>query len=109
MGIGKRIKKRRIEIGITQSELSKRLSVTPSAIANYENDISHPKEDVLYKLFDVLQCDANYLFKDEIEKFNTCNVIITEKEKRLIDSYNNHPEMQEAIDKLLGIDNWLII
>ena len=65
MGIGKRVKERRIELNLTQEELSKLLGITKSAVGNYENEISHPKEDVLYKLFDALKCDANYLFQDE--------------------------------------------
>lgn len=51
---------------ITQAELGKLVGVTPSAITNYESDVSHPKEHVLYKLFDALDCDANYLFEDAL-------------------------------------------
>ena len=35
----------------------------PSAISNYENGLSSPKEDVLLKLFDALEVDPNYLFR----------------------------------------------
>lgn len=66
MGIGKKIKQRREALQITQAELGKLVGVTPSAITNYESDVSHPKEHVLYKLFDALDCDANYLFEDAL-------------------------------------------
>jgi len=65
MGIGKRIKEARRNAGLTQKELSKMVGVTPSAITNYENDVSHPKEPVLYALIKVLEVDANFFFQDD--------------------------------------------
>ena len=50
MGIGKRIKELRERAGLTQEELAQRLGVTPSAVGNYEREVSHPKENVLYRL-----------------------------------------------------------
>lgn len=64
MGIGRRIKEAREQLRLTQAELAKLVGVTSSAITNYENETSHPKEAVLYKLLDVLQVDANFLFQD---------------------------------------------
>lgn len=66
MGIGKRIKEAREAKGLTQAELANIVGVTPSAITNYENETSHPKEPILYKLFGALNCDANYLFQDVV-------------------------------------------
>lgn len=39
-----RIKEARENIGIIQTELGKMVGVTGSAITNYENETSHPKE-----------------------------------------------------------------
>ncbi|MCI5667635.1 MAG: helix-turn-helix domain-containing protein [Oscillospiraceae bacterium] len=64
MGIGIRIRALRERIGITQEELARRIGVTPSAVGNYERDISHPKEEVLYRLFTALSCEPNELFAD---------------------------------------------
>ncbi len=64
MGLGKRIRALRERAGITQEELAQRLGVTPSAVGNYERDISHPKEEVLYRLFSALSCEPNELFSD---------------------------------------------
>ena len=66
MGIGKRIKEARLNRGLTQEELSRLLGVTKGAIANYENETSHPKEPIMYKLIEVLNVDANYLFQDAV-------------------------------------------
>ena len=66
MGIGKRIKEARERLGFTQNELAELVGVTASAITNYEKETSHPKESIMYKLFEVLDVDANYLFQDVV-------------------------------------------
>ncbi len=66
MGIGKRIKEARNNLNYTQEELARLVGVTKGAIANYENDTSHPKESIMYKLIEVLSVDANYLFQDVV-------------------------------------------
>lgn len=66
MGIGKRIKEARTELNMTQEDLAKLLGVTKGAVANYENETSHPKEPIMYKMFDALHVDANYLFQDVV-------------------------------------------
>lgn len=66
MGIGKRIKEARENLGLTQEKLGALIGVTGSAITNYEKEVSHPKESVLYALIDALGVDANYLFQDVV-------------------------------------------
>lgn len=70
MSFVSRFKQRREELGLTQVQLSKLLGVTKGAIGNYESGVSSPKADILYRVFDVLQCDANYLFQDEMTEYN---------------------------------------
>ena len=60
MGFGERLRFRREELGISREELAKLLGVSRSAIGNYETSVSSPKEEVLLRLFDALQVDANY-------------------------------------------------
>ena len=64
MGFGDQLRWRRKELGISREELAKRLGITPSAVGNYETGVSTPKESVLLRLFDVLQVDPNYLYRD---------------------------------------------
>ncbi|WP_281550200.1 XRE family transcriptional regulator [Murimonas intestini] len=66
MGIGKRIKEARNALNLTQEELANILGITKGAVANYENETSHPKEPIMYKLFEALNVDANYLFQDVV-------------------------------------------
>lgn len=64
MGIGRRIRQLRERRGLTQEELAERIGVTPSAVGNYEREVSHPREDVLYRLFGALCTEPNELFSD---------------------------------------------
>lgn len=65
MGIGSNIRKFRQRRGITQETLAAMLGVTPSAVGNYEHDVSFPKEEVLMKLFGALECTPNELLGAE--------------------------------------------
>ncbi|MBQ9016024.1 MAG: helix-turn-helix transcriptional regulator [Firmicutes bacterium] len=75
MSIGSRIKERRTELHITQERLADQIGVTKGAIANYENEVSTPKIGLMYKLMDVLDCDANYLHQDNMKEstFDACS------------------------------------
>ena len=64
MSFGTRLKARREQLGITQPQLAEMLGVSKGAIGNYETDANSPKATILFKVFDVLKCDANYLFQD---------------------------------------------
>lgn len=68
MSIGSRIKQARELAQMSRRELATAVGVTPSAISNYENDISSPKDEVLYKIINVLGVDANFIFQDEMAK-----------------------------------------
>lgn len=96
MSFGTRLRERRIALGLNQGELGKMLGVTGSAIGNYENGISSPKADVLYRVFDVLQCDANYLFQDEME--DPGHIESSSHELRLLDAFRRlNMEGQEKL------------
>lgn len=70
MGLANRLKERREQLGLKQSEVASLLGITPSAVGNYENGVSTPKADILFKVFDALECDANYLFQDEMKNLS---------------------------------------
>lgn len=105
--MGSRIKEARIQKGFTQEYLAKKIGVTKSAIANYENEISTPKIELLYKLFDVLQCDANYLYQDEMNSLadKDENMILSLKEKTHIKKYRTLDEHgKKAVDCILNVE-----
>ena len=57
MSFGKQMRLRREELQLSRASLAEMLGVSPSAISNYENGVSSPKEEVLLRLFDALQID----------------------------------------------------
>ena len=97
MGIGKRIKELRNENNLTQEELAKKIGVTKSAIANYENETSHPKESVLYKLFEVFECDANSLFKDTFDDSFSNDALFEKTDIELITKYRKLDNMGKIL------------
>lgn len=103
MSFGSRLRERREALGLKQSELGKMLGITGAAIGNYENGISSPKADILYQVFDVLKCDANYLFQDEIKELETDDFTVPEirmvKKYRTLDEYG-----KETVDSVLDIE-----
>lgn len=80
MSIGSRIKELREVRGLSRSELARRVGVSPSAISNYEYGTSAPKEEILFKLFEVLKCDANYLYQDDIVGVDLFSTTFDEQE-----------------------------
>lgn len=68
MSFGSRLKDKRNELNITQPQLAKMLGVSQSAVGSWETDVNSPRATLLYDLFDILHCDANYLFQDETKE-----------------------------------------
>lgn len=84
MSFGKRLRERRRELGMSQGELALRLGVTAAAVSNYESGQNAVREEVLLKMFQVLDVDPNYLYQDSLtgKSFN-CSV----EEKSLVMKY----------------------
>lgn len=97
--IGDRIKERRIEMGLTQAQLSKLTGIKSTTISNYENNISSPNEENIFKFMEVLKCDANYLFEwDENHEIKlTSSERKNIKKYRALDTYG-----KKSVDDLIG-------
>lgn len=102
MTIGSRIRQLREDSNLTQEQLAKKVGVTKSAIGNYEQNISSPKESVLYKLIEVLNCDANYIFQDGFE-FKSDQINLTIKEQDHVKKYRSlNVDGKEMVDMILN-------
>lgn len=86
MSFGERLKQARLEKNLLQSELAELLGVSKSAIANYETEVSSPKEEILLKIFDVLNVTPNFLFQDSFT-VDKENEFYTLREKNVINMY----------------------
>ena len=61
MMIGDRIKQLRIDAKMTQPELAKKLDVTRSAVAAYENNSRQPSFQILIRLAHIFNVSTDYL------------------------------------------------
>ena len=88
MSFGDRLKEKREELGITQPQLAEMLGVSKGAIGNYETGLNSPRAAMLYKIFDVLHCDANFLFQDEMKEIEENeSPPLTKHENQMIKKY----------------------
>lgn len=87
MGFANRLKERREQLGLTQGEVALLLGITPGAVGNYENGVSTPKADILFKVFDALKCDANYLFQDEMKTLSVKDTVTPFEMEHLVKKY----------------------
>ena len=100
MSFGKQMRLRREELQLSRASLAEMLGVSPSAISNYENGVSSPKEEVLLRLFDALQIDPNYLYRDS---FRARSFVCSHEEQALIEAYRALPPLgREAVRSLIG-------
>lgn len=61
MMIGDRIKQLRLDAKMTQPELAKKLDVTRSAVATYENNSRQPSFQILIRLAHIFNVSTDYL------------------------------------------------
>ena len=102
MALSNRLRERREQLGLKQSDVALLLGITPGAIGNYENGISTPKADILFKVFDALKCDANYLFQDEMKDGVYKNISTPEEFDKIIKKYRALDDFgREHVDTIL--------
>ena len=95
MSFGSQLKKRREELGLSRNVFADRLGVSASAISNYENGLSFPKEEVILRLFDSLETEPNVLFQDS---FRGGQNILTQSEQALLKQYRGlSPKGRETV------------
>ena len=55
----KKIIDKRISVGLTQTDVAKKLNCTPSAVNQYESGKRKPSFDTLIKLAEIYDCTVN--------------------------------------------------
>lgn len=68
--LGTRLKELRSRKGISQTELAKRVGVTPSNISQVENDLIYPSLPALIKIAEILSVDVSAFFQEVEEGRN---------------------------------------
>ena len=94
------IKKRRIELNLTMCQVAKIVGVSECTISRWESgDIANMKRDKISLLAKALKISPGVIMGwEEVPKLS-----LTAKEEKLITAYREQPQMQEAVNKLLGI------
>jgi transcriptional regulator with XRE-family HTH domain/KaiC/GvpD/RAD55 family RecA-like ATPase len=65
--LGLRLKDVRTKRGLSQTELSKLVGVTPSTISQVESNLIYPSLPALLKMAEVLSVDVSYFFQDRVD------------------------------------------
>lgn len=98
--IGSRIKKFRIERGLTQKQLAEIIGVSGSCVSNWEQGLNRPDADILAALCRALNVSPSELLAVKLTADN-----YSLKEKRLIEAYRAKTDLQKAVDILLGLSD----
>ena len=102
--IGARIKSLREKNGISQEELAKLVGYTSrSSINKIELGKTNLSQSRITKIAIALNVTPGYIMGWNEEKEEDFE--FTNHEKNVIKAYRNKPEMQPAVDKLLGVEN----
>lgn len=85
---------------LSQRALAEKIGVRHNTISSWESCINSVDIDNLFKICKALDISVNTMLGiDEQDS------IYTDKEKELIQAYREHPEMQQAVDKMLDISH----
>lgn len=98
--IGIRIRKYRELRGLSQKELADLIGVSNSRVSNWEQGINRPNADIISDLCKALDVSPSELLDIQISTDN-----LNEQERKLVSAYRSKPELQEAVNILLGIND----
>lgn len=111
-----RLKLLRQNYGLSQQKLADKIgTVSKSSINMYERGDREPSIETMEAFADFFNVDLAYLFGRSdipnssaiVEAHNITKapgIILTPHEEKLVLSYRSHPEMQDAVDRLLQIE-----
>lgn len=99
--IGERIKNRRHELGLTQTDIYEESGITSGVLSRIENGKNVPSITIFYKLSEILECDMNWLATGIYA--NMQNLAICKNEELLINGFRKLPEEEQ--NELLEIMN----
>ena len=114
----KRLKQILHEKGLKQTDLARMTGIDKSLISNYLSGKYKAKQDNLYLIAKAVNVSEAWLMGYDTDRARTSdderfieNKIrssgtdeLSHHEKSLVAAYRNHPEMQSAVDKLLGVE-----
>lgn len=100
--IAARLKALRQKSGLTADEVGELIGKSGKTVNAWENDRGQPDAEMLILLCDIYQVD-NILDEFRQNKTDAEVINLSAHEKNVITAYRAKPEMQPAVDKLLGV------
>lgn len=100
------LKSKRKEFNLSQKEVADYVGVSEATVSRWESgNIANMGRDKIALLSKILKISPSVIAGyADINDFET-PFILTKEEKELVTAYRNKPEMQEAVNTLLGISN----
>ncbi len=93
-----------VERNLNKRQLSIRSGIPYSTIDNlWKKGYENIKLSTLKALSSYFGVSLDFLARDNIENPKVSEMFLTEREKQLVKAYRSQPEMQAAVNKLLGI------
>ncbi|QTL99710.1 helix-turn-helix domain-containing protein [Iocasia frigidifontis] len=117
MDFGKKLKKARNELGMTQKQLAKKIGIKRTTVAGYESEGKMPPYNTLIKIAQTLNCSLDYLLgykeknnSDKSEHLNPEIIYLAQKiSKRkdlkllLKETEDLNPDSVKRIIKIIGL------
>lgn len=101
IGIGERIKLRRKELGLSQTDIYNKCDITSGALSKIENGKTTPSIVVFYKLSQILECDMNWLATGSS---NSQNCALCKQEELLLTGFRElNTEEQDELLEILNL------
>lgn len=100
------LKSKRKELNLSQKEVADYVGVSEATVSRWESgNIANMGRDKIALLSEILKISPSVIAGyADINDFEI-PFILTKEEKELITAYRNKPEMQSAVNTLLGISN----
>ena len=97
--IGARICKYREMRGLSQKELADLIGVSNSRVSNWEQGINRPDVDILSEI-----CIALNVSPSEMLDVRLSPEDLSDQERKVIMAYRTKPDLQKAVNILLGLE-----
>lgn len=100
--IAKALKRLREQSGLTADQVGELVGKSGKTVNAWENNRGQPDAEILIKLCDIYDVgDILSEFRDDTPKYE---ISLSDREKAIIIAYRTHPDMQHAVDTLLGLN-----
>lgn len=110
-----RIKQLRIDKGLSMRQTAIELGIPYTTYISYEKEDREPNSETLIMLADYFNCSVDYLIgrsdnrriiqnHNANEKKTQAQIELSNHESKVVSAYRNKPDMQPAVDKLLGVE-----